>query len=498
VKLTVDPEFESFIPPLTPAEADGLSASIQAEGRARDPIVVWNDTIVDGHNRYRICTELGLPFATVPMSFESRAAAKQWILDNQIGRRNLTPDQVCMLAAVRGIDPPAGFRGLQAHKLAVELVAAGAPVDRVITGECTVRVAHLRWRESQGDVAPRRVRKASAAPIDSALALRAQKVEQRQEKSALEDALAQLAAANATIDAFAAGTAAPPEPVKPMRHVPTKRTGGAITMLSDVHFGAEFPMSNSTYGNAYSIPIASYRVQRYFAGVEYLVKTQRSWCDLHDVLLWLGGDMVDGHIHPEQIESSLPAMPSILKLKPLIIAGVRQLLEADVRVTIMGSYGNHARDTKKLRHITGARHNADWLLYQLLGDDLRADGVKVIADESQDQYCEFYGSVIHGTHGYSVRYAGGVQGVQVPLNKACAQWDRRRKADIHLVGHLHQLLYGGNWFLNGSVVGYGPHSAYLNCTPEPPQQWFFVKDRKRGPHAMFPVWVSDPAAEAQL
>ena len=51
-ELRIDNDFASLIPPLTDEEYTHLEQSIIAEG-CRDALVVWNDTIVDGHHRYR-------------------------------------------------------------------------------------------------------------------------------------------------------------------------------------------------------------------------------------------------------------------------------------------------------------------------------------------------------------------------------------------------------------------------------------------------------------
>jgi predicted methyltransferase len=91
--IKIDAEFSALIPPLTADERDQLEANISAHGGARDPIVVWAKagklTLVDGHNRYEICTRLDLPFEIEEMRFDDRNAAMLWIIDNQNGRRNL-------------------------------------------------------------------------------------------------------------------------------------------------------------------------------------------------------------------------------------------------------------------------------------------------------------------------------------------------------------------------------------------------------------------------
>jgi N6-adenosine-specific RNA methylase IME4 len=87
--LIIDQEFKALIPPLAPDELSQLEANILRDG-CRDPLVVWGDILIDGHNRHEICTRNGLPFETVQIQFESRTHARIWMRNNQAGRRNLT------------------------------------------------------------------------------------------------------------------------------------------------------------------------------------------------------------------------------------------------------------------------------------------------------------------------------------------------------------------------------------------------------------------------
>lgn len=87
--IRIDPEFQALIPPMRPEERAQLEANIVADG-VRDPLVVWDGVLIDGHNRYEIATRLGLPFAVVEREFATRDAAVLWIVFNQFGRRNLS------------------------------------------------------------------------------------------------------------------------------------------------------------------------------------------------------------------------------------------------------------------------------------------------------------------------------------------------------------------------------------------------------------------------
>ena len=93
----VDAGFQSLIAPLTPEERSQLEANIATES-CRDALVTWNGILLDGHNRLEICTRLGIRFKTCEVHLPNREAAKLWIEENQIGRRNLSQDQRAAIA----------------------------------------------------------------------------------------------------------------------------------------------------------------------------------------------------------------------------------------------------------------------------------------------------------------------------------------------------------------------------------------------------------------
>ena len=92
--LKIDPEFQGKIPPLTFEELNQLESNILRDGRIINPIIVWQGLIVDGHNRYTIAKKHPeIPFTVHEKAFANRYEAIIWICKNQLGRRNLTPEQ---------------------------------------------------------------------------------------------------------------------------------------------------------------------------------------------------------------------------------------------------------------------------------------------------------------------------------------------------------------------------------------------------------------------
>jgi hypothetical protein len=96
--ITIHPDLQALIPALTAEEFQQLEANLLAEG-CRDPLVLWQEeqVLLDGHNRYAICTKHELPYAVVELSLPDLDAAKVWMVTNQLGRRNLTPEQTSYL-----------------------------------------------------------------------------------------------------------------------------------------------------------------------------------------------------------------------------------------------------------------------------------------------------------------------------------------------------------------------------------------------------------------
>ena len=66
-------------------------------------MVVWQEQriLLDGHNRYELCTKHNLPYRTVEISLPNIHAAKVRMIDNQLGRRNLTEGQMSYLRGER-------------------------------------------------------------------------------------------------------------------------------------------------------------------------------------------------------------------------------------------------------------------------------------------------------------------------------------------------------------------------------------------------------------
>jgi transcriptional regulator with XRE-family HTH domain len=98
LNITLNDELRSFVDPLSDIEYEALERSLLAEG-CRDALVLWNDILIDGHNRYAICQKHGIEYRTVQNnSFTSLDDVKLWMIDNHLARRSVSDFQRGLLA----------------------------------------------------------------------------------------------------------------------------------------------------------------------------------------------------------------------------------------------------------------------------------------------------------------------------------------------------------------------------------------------------------------
>lgn len=93
--IVIREEFKNLIPPLAVDEFEKLKDNILAEG-CRDALIVWkNDdeyVLIDGHNRYQICSEYQLDFKVEVKEFENAEMVNDWMVNNQLGKRNVSEE----------------------------------------------------------------------------------------------------------------------------------------------------------------------------------------------------------------------------------------------------------------------------------------------------------------------------------------------------------------------------------------------------------------------
>lgn len=97
-RVIIDPRFKTFITPLSDYELMKLDHNLSFYN-CREPLVVWKEKniLLDGHHRFELCTMRGIPYSIEYVKCRSWEDAFNWIINNQLGRRNLTPEAISYL-----------------------------------------------------------------------------------------------------------------------------------------------------------------------------------------------------------------------------------------------------------------------------------------------------------------------------------------------------------------------------------------------------------------
>ncbi len=269
-----------------------------------------------------------------------------------------------------------------------------------------------------------------------------------------------------------------------------KTEATAIVALSDWH--AEERVDGETIQdvNEYSPTIFQNRIKHVFQKIPvYLERHVPMATELYCALL---GDEITGYIHEELLENNWmsPTEASLL-VQRTIVEGFEFLLrETKVKKIIVPTcYGNHGRTTQKSRFATGYKNSFEWLMYNNLAQ-IMAKEKRIVwkIGKGYHNFVEIYGRQIRFHHGDSIRYSGGVGGISIPVNKAIAQWNKTKHADLDIFGHWHQYMDAWYWVSNGCLIGYNDYCVRIKAESQPPTQSFIVFDKRKGKRWSLPIY----------
>lgn len=286
---------------------------------------------------------------------------------------------------------------------------------------------------------------------------------------------------------------------KPLNAVSIKAKGNsgtsestAVIMLSDWHIEETVRKETVNGLNEYSLKIAEKRAVTCAQNSLKLYQMVSFDHEVPNIVVWLGGDFISGNIHEELLAAcSLPPIKAILKAQELIMGFLDLLLrETKTNITVVCSSGNHSRITKKV-HVSNEVGNAlEYFAYSQLAQIYKKEKrLKFVIEEGYHTYVKVYDLTLRFHHGHFMKYQGGVGGITIPVKKAINEWNKAKKADIDCVGHWHQFFDGGNFIVNGSLIGHSPYGINIKAGYERPQQSFFLINSKKGKTVVAPIIV---------
>lgn len=267
----------------------------------------------------------------------------------------------------------------------------------------------------------------------------------------------------------------------------------AVACLTDVHVGNHITLGQTNGINEYNVNICRDRCKTFFERVVRLTQKERQDVHIEELILFLGGDFIDGTLHMDTIQSNQPSQPmeQIVIAQDIIETGLKYLeAKGDFsRITIVAKDGNHGRISAKMHWNSRVGNSLEWYMYYNLAR--RYPQFNWIVEESFFSYVKVYNWMVRFHHGDTIHF-GGQNGFYQNLHIKINGNNAVINADLDVMGHLHQYTPLRRYVVNGSVVGFSPYGMSLQSfnKGEPATQAFFLIDKKRRVTVHIPILLS--------
>lgn len=261
----------------------------------------------------------------------------------------------------------------------------------------------------------------------------------------------------------------------------TRHDATMVVLLSDIHCEEVVRPETVNGMNAFDLDVCQARLDELQERFFTLLDHERQLTKIDRVVVWLGGDLISGMIHPELAEeNSLHPLAALRWIGERVRGFLDAVADNAREVIVATSCGNHGRTTEKLR-TNEADTSYEHHLYLTLAAAEKRKNVEWRIGEGHLNYVNLDGFRIRFCHGHAVRYQGGIGGIHVPLNKAISAWNQTQPADLTCLGHWHQFSWSrsGRYVTNGSVIGHSAYAVRIKASYEPPCQAAFVVDHGR-------------------
>ena len=148
-------EVAQIFPMMSVSEFENLKADIAANG-LREPVWTYRGQIIDGRNRYKACSELGI--APACREWDGKGELVAFVVSLNLHRRHLTESQRAMVAAKVASLPAGGIRqgqnttASQTANLQFEGVTRAAAAEMLNVSERSVNTAKKIERDAEPEI----------------------------------------------------------------------------------------------------------------------------------------------------------------------------------------------------------------------------------------------------------------------------------------------------------------------------------------------------------
>lgn len=299
----------------------------------------------------------------------------------------------------------------------------------------------------------------------------------------------------------------------PPKYREPKKTAGAvdeslILLLSDWH-AYEIVKPERVYGlNDFNADVLGRRVWRVVHGVRSIAdKLRRGGWRFPRLVVGCNGDFISGTVHEVEKHSDAPnVIQAAIGCGLLLAQSLRDLAASFESVEVFGTSGNHGRlpDHKRVSQKDPSR-SWDYLIYSVARQALAdCPGVRFFLPDSYSAAYEVEGWRFAQNHGHDVKswnaipfygISRAVTGLNALLTAA------GKPINYFLFSHFHNpgsiAAAGGEYFVNGSLIGGTEYSVNGLGRADKPCQWLLGVHRDHGVTHRWPIQAEGPTVNGE-
>lgn len=256
----------------------------------------------------------------------------------------------------------------------------------------------------------------------------------REDRQHLDEAISRIEELNAQVNAIRKMVASTKRYVIKPHHGKNTSEAVAIAIASDWHVGSRITLGTTNGLNEYNTAIARERAKTFFERIVRLANKERQDVAIDELILFLGGDLIEGDLHLDTIQSSdiQGTMNQLVEVQALVMAGLTYIKDHFKKVTVVCADGNHGRVSTKQHFHSRRGNSAEYFLYYNLAG--RFPEFQWIVNESMLTYLPVYDKTLAFMHGDRISF-GGINGFYTYLHRRIDEWNTSpNKADYFILG----------------------------------------------------------------
>ncbi len=281
-----------------------------------------------------------------------------------------------------------------------------------------------------------------------------------------------------------------PKVYVPKRYIRSK-TGVGILGLGDMHIGKVIKQASVDNYNAYNKTIIPRRKDNLINSFMYMLENERKLAEIKRLVIILGGDILDGHLH-EDSQIDMDPIEQVIYAEEMLSDILMTILKRGQfqEVEVYCLYGNHDRMTPRIMIAKLSQTSLAQVMYRMLAKRFEKESkIYFNIAESYEVQFNINKFKVKIQHGHMIRGGNGIGGIY----SAVARYLRKSRddADLNWIFHFHSFAYmpGNRVLMNPCFCGYDAYARdMLRVEGQPPAQAFAVYDRGHITKAM-ELWV---------